>query len=136
MNYKLITRVPFSAETPELGILAPYQLINIENINRDTNLKLYDIVSDKKRLLLRKPIEVTPVFHDGMWTMENKDLDIISMSTDYKECLRDFHEEIFFVWEEYGKEDDDKLTNDAKELKSKILRHIGERVGHPHYDTL
>lgn len=122
----VVTPVQSSAETPELGILAPNQLINIENIDRDTNLKLYNIVSDKKRLLLRKPIEVTPDFRDGMWTMENKDFDIISMSTDYKECLRDFYDEVFFIYEEYGKEEDDKLTNDAKELKRKILHHIAE----------
>ncbi|MQY62095.1 hypothetical protein GH146_02245 [archaeon] len=129
-------QVQFSGEIPELGILAPYQLINV-NIginNNDAKLKLYNIVSDKKRLLLRKPIEVTPVFHDGMWTMENKDLDIISMSTDYKECLKDFYDEVFFVWEEYGQEDDDKLTNGAKDLKRKILRHIGEKVFHHPYD--
>lgn len=118
--------IPYLVETLKLGILAPYHPINIENIYRDPNLKLYDIVSGRKRLLLRKPIEVTPDFRDGIWTMENKDFDIISMSPDYTECLRDFNEEVFFVWEAYGQEDDDKLTKGAQELKRKILRYIGE----------
>lgn len=129
-NY-LFVKIPLQIPRglPELGTLAPYQVINIENIDRDTNLELFDIISDEKRLLLRKPIEVTPDFRDGMWIMENKDFDIISMSTDYEECLRDFHDEVFFVYEEYGQEDDDKLTNGAKELKRKILQYVYRKVG-------
>lgn len=113
----------------ELGTLAPYQLINIESIDKDTTQKLYHIFSGKKALSLMKPIELTTDFRDDIWTMENKDLDIISMSTDYEECLRDFYDEVFFVYEEYGQEDDDKLTNGAKELKRKILQHVYPRVG-------
>lgn len=121
----VVIPVQFPAESPELGILTLCQQ-TIANINKDTNLRLYNIVSGRKRLSLSKPIEVTPDFRDGLWTMENEDFDIISMSTDYKKCLRDFHDEVFFIYEEYGREEDDKLTNGAKELKRKILRHIGE----------
>lgn len=113
-------------EPPELGTLTPCEPINIENVYDDTNQKLYHIISGKKGLSLMKPIEYTIDFRDGIWTMENKDLGIISISNGYKECFSDFNDEVFFIYEEYGQEEDDKLTKDAKELKRKILQHIAE----------
>ena len=110
----------------ELGVLTPSEQIVIGNTNRITKQKLYEIFSGMKGLSLIEPIEFTSDFRDGIWTIENEDFDIISMSPDYEECFRDFNEEVLFLYEEYGQEDDDKLTDGAKELKRKILRHVGE----------
>jgi len=57
---------------------------------------------------------------------QNEDLDIVSMSAKLEDCVKNFEDEILFVWNEYGKEDDSKLTNDAKELKRKILQYVGK----------
>ncbi len=104
----------------------PCEQINTENIPNDTNPKLSYIISGNNLLPLKKPLEYAVDFRDDMWTMENKELGIISMYADYAECLRDFNEEVYFIYEEYGQEEDGNLTNDAKELKRKILQHITE----------
>lgn len=103
--------------------ISPCEPINTENFLNDTNQKLGHIFSGKQVLRLKKPFDLTIVFRDDTWTMENKDFGIISMSTDYKECLKDFNEEVYFIYEEYGQEEDNKLTSDAKILKRKILQY-------------
>jgi len=48
------------------------------------------------------------------------------MSPTLESCIEEFKEEILFVWNEYGKEEDRRLTADAKALKEKILKHVGK----------
>jgi hypothetical protein len=43
-----------------------------------------------------------------------------------EDCIKDFKDEVTFVYNEYGKEDDNRLTSDAKELKRRILSHVRE----------
>src|SRR5208283_2889468 len=50
---------------------------------------------------------------------KNDELGIITMAVDLENCIKDFKDEILFVLNEYGKEEDSKLTSDAKELKRK-----------------
>jgi hypothetical protein len=70
------------------------------------------------------PIIVSVSFRDNVYSCENKELGIISVSPKLEECVKDFEEEIVLIWNEYGKEDSSKLTSDAKELKAKILRYV------------
>lgn len=70
------------------------------------------------------PIIASVAFRDNVYSCQNKELGIISVSPKLEECVKDFEEEILFIWNEYGKEDSAKLTSDAKELKAKILRYI------------
>ena len=37
------------------------------------------------------------------------------------ECLKEFQDEFFFIWQEYGKESDSQLTQGARELKQLLL---------------
>ncbi len=87
-------------------------------------ISIPNIIYDNKKLHLTTPIMASINFQSNMFTIENKELDIIAMSTDYNKCLEDFYDEVFFVWEEYGKANDDILTDDAKELKRKILQYV------------
>ena len=95
-----------------------------------SQIDFYRIISDKKELRLVEPITAMIVFRENRCIMENKEIGIISVSTDYDKCLKDFNDEVFFTWNEYGKADDDKLTDDAKDLKNKILRHVRGQVPH------
>lgn len=61
---------------------------------------------------------------NGVYSCQNKELDILAVSPDLEKCVKDFEDELVFLWDEYGKEDDAKLTSDAKELKIKIHRYM------------
>ena len=82
------------------------------------------IISGNRELQLAEPITATIVSRGDICVMENKELGIISMSTDSDKCLEDFKDEVFFIWSEYGKAEDDKLTDGAKELKRRFLRYV------------
>jgi len=71
-----------------------------------------------------EPIIATVSFNDNVYSCQNVELGLLTMSFKLEECIRDFGQEVLFLWNEYGKEDDAKLTSDAKELKAKVLRHI------------
>ena len=70
------------------------------------------------------PIIVNVSFRDNVYSCQNKELGIISVSPKLEECVKDFEEEILLIWNEYGKEDSAKLTSDAKDLKAKLLHYI------------
>ena len=110
----------------ELRIIPLCEPISDEDILSVTNQKLDYIISGSKVLPLKKSLAYVIDFRDNIWTMENKEFGIISMSEDFEECLRDFNEEVYFAYEEYGQEDDINLTEDAKELKRKILQYVAE----------
>jgi AbrB family looped-hinge helix DNA binding protein len=77
-----------------------------------------------KMLTFTEPIIANVSFKDNVYYCKNEELCIIAISPKLEECIQDFEDEIFFIWNEYGKENNAKLTNDAKELKERILRHI------------
>lgn len=84
------------------------------------------IDADGKTLRFVEPITANVVYQDSVYFCQNEDLGIVSMSAKLEDCIKDFKDEILFVWNEYGKEDDSRLTNDAKELKRRILQYIGK----------
>jgi len=79
---------------------------------------------DGASLRFAEPITASIAYHDNAYFCQNEDLGIFSMSAKLEDCIKDFQEEILFIWKEYGEEDDSKLTDDAKELKRKILSRI------------
>ena len=72
-----------------------------------------------------KPIAAEVTFKAGEYFCQNENLGITTTSSTLEQCIEEFKEEILFVWNEYGKEDDSLLTADAKVLKEKILKHVG-----------
>lgn len=90
------------------------------------HIALERIDTDGKMLRFVEPITASIAFHDNAYFCQNEELGILSMSASFEDCIKDFQEEILFVWNEYGKEDDNRLTNDAKELKRRILRYISK----------
>jgi len=85
---------------------------------------LNHIDTDGARLRFAEPITASIAYHDNAYFCQNEDFSIFSMSAKLEDCIKDFQEEILFIWKEYGEEDDNKLTDDAKELKGKILSRI------------
>jgi hypothetical protein len=84
------------------------------------------IVVDGKTLRLNETITANVTYKDSMYFCQNENLGIVSMSARLEDCIRDFQDEVSFVWNEYGREDDTRLTNDARELKRRILRYISK----------
>ncbi|MGD0202657.1 MAG: hypothetical protein ABSC20_01970 [Candidatus Bathyarchaeia archaeon] len=77
-----------------------------------------------KKLSFAEPFVASISFSDNCYSCRNEELDVVTMSPKLEDCIKDFEEEILFIWNEYGKEADSKLTKDAKELKKRILSHI------------
>jgi AbrB family looped-hinge helix DNA binding protein len=75
-------------------------------------------------LSLAEPIIATVSLRDGVYFCRNEELGIVAVSPKLEGCVKDFEDEIIFIWNEYGKENDAKLTSDAKELKRRILRYV------------
>lgn len=87
-------------------------------------IALDHVTTGDKILSFAEPIIANVSFIDNVYSCQNEGLGIDAISPKLEECIKDFEDEILFIWNEYGKEDNAKLTSDAKELKGKILRHI------------
>jgi len=81
---------------------------------------------DNRTIAFVKPVTANILFDNNIYTCQNEELGIISVSPNLDDCTEDFKDELLFVYNEYGKEEDSKLTEGAKELKRKVLAHIGK----------
>jgi hypothetical protein len=77
-----------------------------------------------EKFLLAEPIIANVSLRDDVYFCRNEELGIVAVSPKLEGCVKDFEDEIIFIWNEYGKENDAKLTSDAKELKRRILRYV------------
>ena len=73
---------------------------------------------------LNREISLQLSFSEGWWEGICEELNIFVSSADPEDCIRDFQEEFYMLWEEYANEDDENLTVDARELKYKILELV------------
>jgi len=92
----------------------------VHSIEPLESLSIEEVRWDASTLRLRTPLTVQPMLEDGTWVLENKETGIVAAASSLEECLRDFQEEFFFLWEQYSKADDAELTGDARELKRMI----------------
>ncbi|MCW4001047.1 MAG: hypothetical protein NWE93_12490 [Candidatus Bathyarchaeota archaeon] len=68
---------------------------------------------------------VADVSSEGkVYSCTNRDFGIVVMSPNLQDCIRSFEDEIRFIYSEYALESDEKLTADARDLKSKILSRV------------
>jgi hypothetical protein len=90
------------------------------------SITLYHIDVNGVSLSFVEPIIANISFDGNVYSCQNEDLGIIAMSATLDDCIKDFKEGLLFVWNEYGKETDNRLTDDAKELKRRILSHVNQ----------
>jgi hypothetical protein len=76
-------------------------------------------------LRFAEPVTAEVTFCDNQYFCQNEELGITVVSPTLESCIKEFREELLFVWNEYGEEQDCRLTADAKALKEKILKHVG-----------
>ena len=73
------------------------------------------------RFTLRKPIAVQESYERGTWTQRYEPLGILAYGQSREEATEAFCAEFACCWEEIACEEDDNLTADARELKSRLL---------------
>jgi hypothetical protein len=82
------------------------------------------VVKGKKNIPLKVPVDMVVSFGEDGCMMENAALGIVGCAETYDDCLMEVNDELIFVYNEYGKADDNALTKDAQRLKRLILRHF------------
>lgn len=92
----------------------------------DKKFVLDHIDANHQILAFVKPIIANISFNNDVFTCKSEELQIISASPTLDECTNDFKDEVLFIYNEYGKEEDSKLTEGAKRLKRKILEYVGK----------
>ena len=102
------------------------ELLNVSKIQPFTSTKINRVFADKNELPLSEPLEVQIDWSHKQWMMRRDDLNIVAMGKDYDECLKDFYNQFFFVWREYGLAQDASLGASAKGLRKTILALVKE----------
>lgn len=102
------------------------EISNITNIQDFNKTELKIIISNGKELELKKPLSITIDWQKKNWIMKNLDLGIITTAKEYDSCLKEFKDEFYFVWTQYGLANDNELTNGGRNLKKKILSYLEE----------
>ncbi|WP_410508118.1 hypothetical protein RSJ42_15225 [Methanosarcina hadiensis] len=97
-------------KTPQADISLPFEKYIFEKI-----------IWNMHYFHLNREVILKISFSDGYWEGSCEELGIFVASTNPEECIRDFQEEFYVLWEEYANEDDENLTADARELKYRIL---------------
>ncbi|MCL5966190.1 MAG: type II toxin-antitoxin system RelB/DinJ family antitoxin [Deltaproteobacteria bacterium] len=81
----------------------------------------------RKRFILRESLRVRVGLEGGVWVYEYEPLGILAHGSSQGEALDAFRAEFASAWEQIAKEDDGKLTRDARALKKRLLS-IVDRV--------
>lgn len=110
-----------------LGVLVTGALnLSIAKANPNKKYTLDHIDIGNQVLPFTKPLIANISLDKDVFLCTNEELGIETSSFNLDGCIKDFKSEVAFVYNEYGKEDDNRLTKDAKELKRKILSHLKE----------
>lgn len=81
----------------------------------------------RKRFVLRKTLQVRVGLEGGVWVYEYEPLGILAHGSAQADALDAFRMEFASAWEQIAREDDARLTRDAKALKKRLLS-IVDRV--------
>ena len=80
-----------------------------------------NLLYHNRRFHLRQPIQITPVFHEGVWVHEYEPLKIFAFGHSRHESLHAFKMEFSACWDQLAQEEDNNLTEDAQDLKRLLL---------------
>lgn len=81
----------------------------------------------RKRFILRKSLHVRVGLEGGVWVYEHEPLGILAHGSSQAEAFDAFRAEFVSAWEQIAKEEDARLTRDARMLKKRLLS-IVDRV--------
>lgn len=75
----------------------------------------------RKRFILRKSLQVRIGLEGGVWVYEYGPLGILAHGSSQADAMDAFRTEFTSAWEQIAKEDDARLTRDARALKKRLL---------------
>jgi len=106
------------------------EVVSVSRIRPFNSLTVQRILSSKgQELVLSESLVISVDYEDDSWIMKNDELGIVAMNRDYDETVNEFNDEFAFVWKQYGSAPDNKLTDDAKQLKNKIVHYVKSGAG-------
>lgn len=70
---------------------------------------------------LKAPIKVEAEPSTEGWILYHEDLSILAVAPTMEECIDEFKEYFYVLWEEYVNKKDDELTDSGQALKHKLL---------------
>ena len=83
-----------------------------------------EICCEENILKLKSPIQIEGELSSEGRIFYYKPLDILVNAPTLDECMEDFQEEFYLLYETYAKERDEKLTEVARQLKRKLTDMI------------
>jgi hypothetical protein len=82
----------------------------------------FNTISYGKHLFkLKLPIKIEAEPSTEGWILYHDELRILAAAPTIKECIAEFQEYFYVLWEEYVNKSDDELTNGGQALKYKLL---------------
>lgn len=103
-------------------------VVSIQEVDL-TPIELDDIkYNDRIKLHFKNRVVLTPVLDDTeqLYVINYSELGLDAFAYTRQEITDDIKDDIIYLWEEYAKAEDNELSNDAKELKNKLLDSIEE----------
>jgi hypothetical protein len=79
------------------------------------------LIFENRRFRLNQPIQITPIFNEGVWVHEYEPLKIMAPGNSRHDSLQTFKMEFAACWDELAHEEDNKLTQDAQGVKNQLL---------------
>lgn len=89
-------------------------------------VRFTQIYHDGVKLLLKDPIEITPLFENQEVMFELSELNIVSSGVTRDEAVMELQSDIVWLWKEYVQEDDASFSSDAIDLKKLLNDMITE----------
>jgi len=75
---------------------------------------------------LKAPIKVEAEPSTDGWILFHEELSILAVAPTMEECIDEFKEYFYVLWEEYVSKKEDELTDSGQALKHKLLDLVGE----------
>lgn len=113
------------AETDATGNIS--ELTSVFGIELFKHTTIKRVLAQKGELQLSKPLIIDIDYRNKNWIMKNDAFRIMVHDGEYSDCLKQFNDELFFIWSEYGPVDDARLSSDARSLKKRVLSLVKEQ---------
>lgn len=104
----------------------------VEGIDTGTR-RIAQVESAGRHLRFTEPQHIQPEIEDDVVVLSLPALNLVSYGLTEEEAFDSLDEDIFFVWDEYGKEQPTEMTTDARELQEQarsILEEVSPGDGH------
>jgi hypothetical protein len=93
-----------------------------------TRGRLREVTWRNRRLVLRREIERSIALESGVYVVEYEPLEIIAYADSLDAAKRDFSEEFFVLWDNFGLAPDEELAPSGIRLKQRLLELVARET--------